>query len=252
MCYLHRMNVLRSTGRMPTRLLSLLLAAVIFAGLITNAGDASACSCVIAPSDGAFSSGAAVFEGELIQTRTVGRQEHVQFRVQRIWKGLDDGPRTVEVVLPQGAALCAFPESRLDRAPGTSHVIYAEQKGETLTLAMCGRFLPSADAAADLQFLSSTTSRTPAEQVPSPNPKPQPSAVAPDPSPETSPPLQATALPSPPPQSGCAGCQTGPSPHSRPALGALLLLALAAVGRSRRNGSQRGESPAEMPFSGPS
>ena len=140
-----------------------------------------ACSCSMGePPLRAFSWAGAVFEGRVISTETPGgytpstiterilwdipwvgprlhskvRQRHagldnteMQVRVLQSWKGRSE--REVTIHTGSGGGDCGQP-----LLPGSRYLFYAQDWGGKLSISICDRSRPMADAAADLQFLA--------------------------------------------------------------------------------------------------
>lgn len=108
------------------------VAACVVAGLL-HSGHASACSCIQTSLQGEFNTRDAVFEATLLEATSEDRQqspknERVRLKVLRIWKGLEDNPTTIEVLLPAGAVWISG-ESPRTRTGHTSSDLRQQGRG---------------------------------------------------------------------------------------------------------------------------
>lgn len=186
----------------------------------------SACSCVRGTDQSEFTFASAVFEGEWLKNTDAPPGERAEFRIVRIWKGLEHNPEKVELSVPAGLDFCGFPTSHLTRTPGAMHLVYANEKNAQLSISMCGRFMPLAAeapfptstdiAAADLEFLATVaTARVPTTDL---------EGDARTPVPDVGPP------PTPRRAGEPRGCRVEPNP---PALELVLLLLTMMLTRRR-------------------
>jgi hypothetical protein len=180
-------------------LLALSIAAMGVVATVTPS-EARACTCIQSDADGSYRAAAAVFEGQWVS----GDSDSATFRLLRIWKGLDDDPRVVEVTLGEHFVACSgFPRSDLVAEPGVPHVVYAAAERDALLLGACGRYFPSERDPSELEGLDAhAVARiidSPVEPAPSDEPEDRGA-------PESEPPIV------PPPSSpapAARGCSVG-------------------------------------------
>ena len=204
-------------------------------GAVIFPAQARACSCVqMSPAD-ALAASVAVFEAKVTAIAPgpappafQARSLRVTLRVTRGWKGLDQ-EEVLTVHTAGNGALCGYAFE-----VGQSYLVYAHGELADLTVSLCSRTRPMADAEQDLKELGLgvvPVQPTATEAVAGPatqQPKVR-QVVTP-----TSEQATTTRVARPPPgQGGCASCSVG-APREAAGAGLLLALGLLAARVARR------------------
>lgn len=131
------------------------LAVLLGVVLLWPTSEASACSCVAeVPLCESFWSTPVVFEGEVLAVDAIPhpntprhfRHRLARFRVDRVWRGaLGD---TAEVRTGAGGGDCGYAFRK-----GTKYLVYAYERGGSLTTGICSRTRPLSRAGEDLEYL---------------------------------------------------------------------------------------------------
>jgi len=133
---------------------SLVVTSVLCCSLLLLAAPALACKCMLPAVDAAREDAAALFEGRVLAIEqqgddpgAVNGKQRVTLAVVRSWKGLERDER-IDVYTNGSSAACGYMFEK-----STSYLIYASEHDGKLSVSLCSRTRPIADAAEDLALL---------------------------------------------------------------------------------------------------